>query len=1403
MKKHTRILSLLLAMIMVFSLLPVSAFAAEAATPEVVSQQLNLGDDLSIHFHIIAEANTVVNATVSGETTQYDLSKITPDRNDQYTITVELAAAQMTSDITLDFVQEGVSVLQKTYSVRDYADAILEGDFNARTKKMIRWMLHYGAAAQQYFGVNTENLANAGYELTEAAALPNEYTEMAMEGSIEGVRFYGASLVFESKIAVRYYFTANSIENVTFSANGVTYKAEQKNGMYYVEVPGINPQNYSDSILLSAVKGEETLSVSYSPLNYIIRMSEKGSDSLKMLLNALYGYHEAAVDYLTNTGFFGDADGCYTTSHLDLTADTGANTGTVTVSEDGIAFGYIDSFCAENFYFEAKFHVNGILETENWPKFGLIIESGNIREYFYVDMTTDLSASVVGRMTNTGGIDDWANAKSVPVNHMAFSGEGENVILGILKQGKRLHLFVDGAYAMSSVCSFDGSAVAGIFSFNTGLTVTEYDTYTTDATLEALKALVPEGELSKGESFGYAVGDGVTYGTTSEVDLSTDQGTEPTIRFYGSAPRYAYLNDVYTDKFCFETEINVESVLNNDPWPKFGLMVNGNSEMVKFFVDMTPAMTATYVGVVYQPTGGGDDWAGSKSCEVPDMAFTGSDTVKLKLIRDGRAYFFYVNDVLVLQDDFGFKSERGAVGIFSFNTALTASNYSVSVGVAADNAVESAKSLDLTCNWFANNNGVYTLATDSDAQHKVDDLTRGGHVLRENFYCVGGKLTLTDAQDWGQARILISADPSNEYFIALEKLPSGNYQIFSMSKANQTDWDVWELIAGENDNGTRYSIDFELVVIENTVYFLIDGSVVYTSNRVSMTESTVKFTGFNMGTTTVGNLSAQVFENQEEAESYLAQKVLVKDTSNVFYRNKLSTDGADPSAIYISEGVDAGSYYMYITSDALNTKGFLAYKSSDLVNWECMGAALSTFEQYDETTGITTVSYATADYWAPEVIYDSETKLYYLFYSATRQISGTTRFYADIAVSETPYGPFVPYNQYLGNEPVVLDETNKVVAYAPVFDFSNMDSRHPLYEADSNGYMKVIDMSPFVDPVSGQKYVYFCHDLAKELSINTSSVYVMALNDDYTPDYTEVYALTTANCLEVNGNTDTSLEEGKVNEAPCVVYNAQSQKYYLFYSAYSFYQQAYSTRVAVSSSPTGPFRKLTKDEGGWLLYAESDWTWASGTGHCSVVNRDGQDYVVYHAHKGYDENDTLIRGIAVDTLSWGENNDGLLVPVVSGPTITDTPLTTNSYQNIASSATVTATNVAQGTVETLTDGIISCHDCKFISDTVFNGSSATVTLQFDEAKTVWGIAVYNGNEPCFRNIQSIKLHLVGGGYVVYNNLINVWYAEDGAMIPGGSVALEFVSLNVTAIEIVMPATDGQYGITEITVMSKR
>ena len=260
-----------------------------------------LGDDIGANFYVEAPkanaAMAAVKVTVAGHTEIYDLYAMTPDADGLYKIPVNVAAAQMTEDITLQMVVDGEAYTAVSYTVQDYAKTILAGDYSAATKNLVQHMLSYGAAAQSYFGVNKDNLANAGNEIAYTAQYPAEYPQLAVTGKVSGIRFYGASLVFESKVAVRYYFEAESVEGVAFSVNGVSYPAVEKNGKFYVEVPGIAPSAYADSVVLSVQKDGQQLQVSYSPLTYMVRMSQKGQPELQALMNAMYGYYEAAIAY--------------------------------------------------------------------------------------------------------------------------------------------------------------------------------------------------------------------------------------------------------------------------------------------------------------------------------------------------------------------------------------------------------------------------------------------------------------------------------------------------------------------------------------------------------------------------------------------------------------------------------------------------------------------------------------------------------------------------------------------------------------------------------------------------------------------------------------------------------------------------------------------------------------------------------------------------------------------------------------------------------------------------------------------------------------------------------------------------------------------------------------------------
>ena len=250
----------------------------------VTGWNITLGDSIGVNFEMTLAENDTVKAYLNGE----EIASTLADGK----LTVVLAAAQMTDEITIKVNDMVTSV--DAYTVRKYADVILADETKADCHALVKEMLNYGAASQTFFG-HTGTLANEGITV-EAAAVPTEGGDVSVSGSVDGITFYGASLLHKDKIAVRFYFQADSIEGLNFTVNGETCEAVSKDDKFYVEVAGINPQDLNDDIMVIV---NEELSVSYSPMDYIIRMYNKAESSaeLKALVQALYGYYAAAEAY--------------------------------------------------------------------------------------------------------------------------------------------------------------------------------------------------------------------------------------------------------------------------------------------------------------------------------------------------------------------------------------------------------------------------------------------------------------------------------------------------------------------------------------------------------------------------------------------------------------------------------------------------------------------------------------------------------------------------------------------------------------------------------------------------------------------------------------------------------------------------------------------------------------------------------------------------------------------------------------------------------------------------------------------------------------------------------------------------------------------------------------------------
>ena len=259
---------------------------------------LTLKDEVVVKFNMtftpetLADAGAYVEVKVDDEITKIAVADVAGP------LEIPVTAAQMTDKITLCVVKENENRGEEmVFTVRQYCETILADEKYAAYHPLVKEMLNYGGHAQAYFGHNTDNMANEGLKdvgLQDISA--DAAPEKVVSGEIEGISFYGASLLLRDKVTLRFYFTVTGdIAEYTFKVNGKEVNWNQKNGMYYIDAKDIVSQALGESVTVTV---NDSLTITYSPMNYIVGMSNNSTSGLSALVKALYNYHLAAKAFI-------------------------------------------------------------------------------------------------------------------------------------------------------------------------------------------------------------------------------------------------------------------------------------------------------------------------------------------------------------------------------------------------------------------------------------------------------------------------------------------------------------------------------------------------------------------------------------------------------------------------------------------------------------------------------------------------------------------------------------------------------------------------------------------------------------------------------------------------------------------------------------------------------------------------------------------------------------------------------------------------------------------------------------------------------------------------------------------------------------------------------------------------
>lgn len=527
--------------------------------------------------------------------------------------------------------------------------------------------------------------------------------------------------------------------------------------------------------------------------------------------------------------------------------------------------------------------------------------------------------------------------------------------------------------------------------------------------------------------------------------------------------------------------------------------------------------------------------------------------------------------------------------------------------------------------------------------------------------------------------------------------------------------------------------------------------------------------------------------------SYYEQKLSQNSDYNteLFYLNTLDFEIADPSVIYIDEGEDEGYFYAYGTSDDIRVLGFQSFRSKDLTHWESMGVAFK--PDFNET-------WSTANYWAPEVLYDPTDGLYYMFYSAQTDTDGT--FQMSVAYSEHPSGPFITPNNFRNADGQMLSQDK------PVY---NLQSSNTLIDS-SIVRLNAIDISPFIDPQTGDKYLYFSYFD----SFNQSEIFGMKMKDWFTADYSTLKQITAVGFTTVeaakNNDMSKSTPEGTINEGPFMIY--ENGIYYLTLSVYGFTDEKYQVRQALSDAPLGNFTKSLPEEGGTVIATDPNWSHLTSAGHHAFIHVGDELYIAYHTFLNRTDI-TDGRALAVDKVEFVSHNGTTLLHA-NGPTDSLQPLpeAISGYKNIAKDAVITSDNTkSDSNVSYLNDGVMSYLEYDSIPEYISNEGVTTITLTWDDFVTARALMIYNSiqYDKSFLDIARVRMtYLAEDNKLKQVEMTNLEYDWDflvddsfGTMNPGGAIVTEFNDITIQKIEITYRSVAGSLvGIPEIVVLGK-
>lgn len=300
-------------------------YASKSPEVSLYGRSITLKDNIDVNYYMemsdsVFEHDAYLEFKIGGQTYKLnasDAAEVNESGKTLYKFSCPVNAAQMSDTIETRIVIDNNTKEEFSYSVKEYASELLSksNEYPAETVKLVKALLNYGTAAQTFFKYNTGKPANAILSDTDKAVAAADFDAYkavikadSANGAIDGLTYYGSSLICKSEMTVRHYFildNGSDINNYKFSyidtegyEVSLIPKKVSDGGVYCVDISGIMACSLNKNYVcrVTGMDNSQTIELDYGPLSYAysVANSKDSSKELMNLMNALYMYSEMA-----------------------------------------------------------------------------------------------------------------------------------------------------------------------------------------------------------------------------------------------------------------------------------------------------------------------------------------------------------------------------------------------------------------------------------------------------------------------------------------------------------------------------------------------------------------------------------------------------------------------------------------------------------------------------------------------------------------------------------------------------------------------------------------------------------------------------------------------------------------------------------------------------------------------------------------------------------------------------------------------------------------------------------------------------------------------------------------------------------------------------------------------------